>query len=106
MTIRRNTLERSLKMQAALTERALTYDDLAKVGGLSKTAVQRWVAETVRDKVHIEDYTDDTRGRRFVPMWRWGEGPDAKRPGPRQTPAQRMAAVRSRRRDNADLFGA
>lgn len=105
MTVRRNTLDRSIRMQDALIDRALTFDQLAEVGDLSKTAVQRWINSMVRDKVHIEDYADDARGRKFVPMWRWGSGPDAARPGPRQTPAERMAAVRARRMNNGDLFG-
>lgn len=101
----RNTTERILLMQEAMLATPQTFEQLAEASGLSKTAVQRW-ALSIRSHIHIADYAPDKRGRKFVPMFVWGEGEDAPRPGPQKSAAQRMQAVRDRRKAvrNADLF--
>lgn len=93
----RINVKTAMLMAEAMKRRPLTYDTLAQISGLSKVSVQRWM-KAERKNVHVADYQDDIRGRRFVPMFRWGPGNDAPRPGPRRTPAERMADVRARRR--------
>ena len=98
---RRNSLESALKMQAALQEKPQTYDSLTLVSGLNKPIVARWV-KAVRALnnpfIHIAEWRDDARGRKFVPAFAWGQKPDAQRPGNARTSAERMAASRARRK--------
>ncbi len=103
----RNTVERAMLMAEALKAGPCTLAYLAQLSGLSTIAVARWL-KSVRKTVHISGYTEDVRGRLFTPLWIWGKGKDAPRPGPQSTPAERMRAVRERRRQAAqsgdDLF--
>jgi hypothetical protein len=103
----RNNVERAMQMMEALKANPCTLAYLAEISGLSTIAVARWL-KSVRKTVHISGYTEDARGRLFTALWVWGKGKDAPRPGPQKTPAERMQAVRERRRAaqaNADLFG-
>lgn len=99
MSTPRNTPATGVKMMVALHSSALTYDELVTLSGLSKPVVSRWV-KNMRDAktVHVAEWRDDTRGRKFVPAFVWGDGDDVARPGAAQTPAQRMASTRARRR--------
>ena len=104
MKYRRNTEEDQEKMLAALKGAGATQQQLADLTGLSKITVHRWLGEGV--SVHVVDYTEDARGRRFVPVYRYGKGKDAPRPGPALTAAQRVALSRARKKKKRadDLF--
>lgn len=96
---RRNTPVIALRMMTALQASGHTYDSLVAVSGLAKEAVTRWV-KSMREVqiVHIESYADDVRGHPIVPVFRWGNKPDAERPGRKLTAAQTMARLRARRK--------
>ena len=81
-----------IRMRRMLT--AVCYSDaqLAKVVGLSQRVVAAWRR---KQTCHVESWVEDSRGRVFVPCWRIGERPNAPRPGPRETPAERMARLRA-----------
>lgn len=96
---RRNTQKIALRMQTALKVKGHSYDDLVAVSGLAKESVARWIKQ-MRDMkvVHVENWADDVRGRRIVPVFRWGEKADLPRPGRRWTAAETMARLRARRK--------
>jgi hypothetical protein len=99
MTTRRNNPRISLHMQTALKAGGHTYDALVAVSGLAKESVARWVKQMrALGVLHVEDWADDVRGRKIVPVFRWGEGKDKPRPGRRWTAAETMARMRARRR--------
>ena len=100
MKYRRNTEATKQIMVDALKAGGATQQQLADLTGLSKITVHRWLGEGV--PVHIVDYTEDARGRRFVPVYRYGKGKDAPRPGPALTAAQRVALSRARKKKRAD----
>lgn len=80
-----------------------TYDQLAARSGLSKEAVAHWLKpRRALGTIYIERWADDPRGHPVVPVFRWGAGKDAPRPGRRLTPAQQMAKMRARRRAEAE----
>lgn len=84
-----------IRMRRMLT--AVCYSDaqLAKVVGLSQRVVAAWRR---KQTCYVEAYTFDSRGRLFTPCWRLGAGENAQRPGPQETPAQRMARLRAERK--------
>ena len=85
-------------MQRRLEQGNASYDDLAKVGGVSKASAGRWM-RLMKDAelVHITDYAEDRLGRPFIPLYTWGKGADLPRPGHSRTAAERMANLRQRR---------
>jgi len=105
VTYIRCTTERALLMSNAMAESPRTVAQLVELSGLSKQAVARWL-KAVRGNVHIAGYTEDARGRVFAPMWAYGAGVDAPRPGCARSAAERMRDVRRRRKDSSgdDLF--
>lgn len=99
MTARRNNPKISLRMQTALKASGHTYDALVAVSGLAKESVARWVKQMrALHVLHIEDWAEDVRGRKIVPVFRWGEAEDKPRPGRRWTAAETMARMRARRK--------
>ena len=101
--MKRNNNRISLHMQKTLMLKAHTVEQLAVISGLSITAVRRWLKSMHEaNAAHVEDYTADTRGRLFVPMWRWGCKKDAPRPGPQRTSTDRVRDYRARRAADAD----
>lgn len=102
---RRNTAATQLLMQTALMSAGQTYDELAAHSGLAKEAVARWV-KTLRalptKVIFIERWAEDSRGHPVVPVFRWGAGKDAPRPGRRLTAAQQMAKLRARRKAESE----
>lgn len=87
------------RLATALVADNMTYDQMVDVSGLKKTTIAAWITSLrTAGQVFIEGWAPDKNGRLFVPRWRWGNSPDAERPGDRRTPAERMAAVRARRR--------
>jgi hypothetical protein len=95
----RNTATRILKMQMAMAERPQSYDQLVEVSGLKKPAVQRWV-KTMRAEgaLHRAGWSGDKAGALRVPLFLWGDGVDAPRPGASLPPAERMARLRAKRK--------
>lgn len=90
-------LEKELRMGGR------SYADLEAATGLSKPALMRWVKQMREvNLVHIEGYGPDINGRLFIPLFRWGNGEDAPRPGQARTPAARMADYRARQTQLAD----
>lgn len=94
----RNSPVKIEQMRTALMTSPQRYDDLATLTGLSKPAVTLWLkaVKAIRS-VHIADWVTDCRGRLFVARFAWGDKPDAKRPGPQRTAADRMRDMRKRR---------
>ena len=103
---RRNNAKITLRMQTALKASGHTYDDLVTVSGLAKESVARWVKQ-MRELgvVHICAWNDDVRGRKIVPVFRWGEKADMPRPGRRWTAAETMARMRARRKAEVQAAG-
>ena len=79
-------------MHALLTARCYSDAQLAEVVGVTVRVVASWRR---KQTCHVESWVEDSRGRVFVPCWRIGERPNAPRPGPRETPAERMARLRA-----------
>ena len=78
-----------------------TYDQLCAFSGLSKRAMSRWIASQRIEgqrRIYIAGYAPDRCGRPFVPIWAWGNKPDAQRPGDSKTDAQRMKDMRAARK--------
>ena len=95
---KRNNVATTLAMQQAMTTKACTYDELARVSGLGERAVRRWVASLQEaGGAYVGAWVLNRAGRVVVPAFRFGVGQDAPRPGPQRTPAQRMAALRASR---------
>ena len=90
---------RKVLMAAELMKGARTYDQLAEICDLRKTTVARWI-RTMRasNLVHVSAWSEDSRGRMFIPCFAWGPGTDAARPGTRITSAQRMAETRAKKK--------
>ena len=95
----RNTATRALKLQTALLQGPRSYDELVECSGLKKPAVARWV-KTMRaaGAIHRCGWGADRNGAKRVPLFAWGVGVDAPRPGQSIPPAERMARLRAKRR--------
>lgn len=107
MTARRNTPARTLKMITALQAKPQTYDQLVAVSELGKVAVATWV-KSMRaiSAMHIGGWAEDVRGRKFTPVFQWGEGKDVPRAGQARTTAERMRAYRLRLKGATELVAA
>jgi hypothetical protein len=104
MQRKRNNPVISLRMQEALQRGPHSYDQLAEISGLGKSAVQTWV-KTLRAQepapIFIESFGPDKNGRPFVPLWRWraaADQVDAERPGDSLTDAERMRRFRAEKK--------
>lgn len=98
------TAQCAVLMADKLREKARTYDDLVGISQLKKPTVQRWIKALRVDEVRvvrIEAWKPDKNGRLFVPLFRWDSRPDAPRPGPSTTSAQRMRTLRASRKSAA-----
>ena len=84
-----------IRMRRMLT--AVCYSDaqLAEIVGVTPRVVASWRR---KQQCFVESWTFDSRGRLFTPCWRLGAGENAQRPGPQETPAQRMARLRAERK--------
>lgn len=49
-------------------------------------------------KIYVADYAEDSRGRLMTKVWAVGRKADKPRPGQRRTGAERMRALREKRR--------
>lgn len=83
------------QMRELLSARCYSDAQLAEAVGVTKLVVASWRR---KQKCYVEGWTFDERGRLFTPCWRLGEGQNAARPGPQETPAQRMARIRAERK--------
>ena len=91
---RLNDAQRSY-MHALLKSKCYSDAQLAEVVGVTLRVAASWRR---KQKAFVESWVEDSRGRVFVPCWRIGEEANAPRPGPRETPAQRMARIRAERK--------
>ena len=88
---RLNDAQRSY-MHALLKSKCYSDAQLAEAVGVTVRVVASWRR---KQPCYVESWVEDSRGRVFVPCWRIGERPNAPRPGPRETPAERMARLRA-----------
>ena len=88
----RPTDEQRERMRALLSARCYSEAQLAEAVGVTTRVVTSWRR---KQPCYVESWVEDSRGRVFVPCWRIGERPNAPRPGPRETPAERMARLRA-----------
>ena len=89
------------KMIALLTARGYTDAALAEAVGLGAGAVAHWRRQMRREadcRIYIEGWTNDSRGRPFTPVYRFGDGVDAERNGQSIPMAQRMRDLRASRK--------
>lgn len=91
----RITTQQSVRMRDALSEKAMTYDDLVVLTGMRKPRVARWVKNN-RESIRVAGWGPDKNGRLFIAKFAWGSEPDAKRPGRVLTAAEQMRKVRER----------
>ena len=101
----RITTQQSVRMRDALSEKAMTYDDLVVLTGMRKPRVARWVKNN-REFIRVASWGPDKNGRPFVQVFSWAEGDDAPRPGRALTPSEQMRKVRDRRAKHARGSGA
>jgi hypothetical protein len=88
-----------LTLIKCLQEEAYTHAELCEETGMVSSTVREWVALAMRMKlVHIcgWDRTVKTRNP-CIPIYIWGAGRSAPRPK-KQTPAERQARCRQKRR--------
>lgn len=99
-TRRRVTISETLAMTEALKEQGYTDEGLGEAFGMSAIQAGRWRRKLAEEtgKVYVESFAPDARGRLFVPVWRFGEGENAERPGDSITPQERMAKLREDRK--------
>jgi biotin operon repressor len=96
----RNNPVITAKMIEELQKTSHSYDSLSAAVGLSKVAVATWIkAMRQAGMVHISAWTDDKRGRKFTPMYSWGNRVDLARAGQARTAAERMRAYRARMKE-------
>ena len=92
----RMTMLHAEVLRDRMVNEAMTYNRMAEVAGLGKTAVQRWARDMrAAGLIYVAEYGPDKNGRLFVPLYKWGRGRDAERPGDKETPADRMRAKRA-----------
>jgi hypothetical protein len=85
------------RMQKAMASTALSRDALVGISGLSKPVVTRYLNElytAVPKLVHVGQWGADPRGYATIRMFRWGDKPDAPKPGKWASDAERMRAAR------------
>ena len=100
----RNNTVITAKMIAELQKTSHSYDSLSAAVGLSKVAVATWIkAMRKACMVYVSTWTDDKRGRKFTPMFAWGNQADIARAGQARTAAERMRAYRARMKEGGGL---
>ena len=94
-TRRRLTPAEQSRMRTLLHKHCYSDAELAEVIKAPVRVVAAWRR---KEQCYVEAWTHDSRGRLFTPRWRLGNKPNAERPGPRETAAERMARLRAERR--------
>lgn len=87
-------------IDSTLAKTAVTYDDLARITGLSKSRVAHYMKAAYSaepKRVYIAGYAPDRNGRPFVRMFAAGNALDAARPGRALTPAEQMRKSRAKK---------
>lgn len=75
-----------------------TKAELERVSGLHTNTIYRWMRTMRAQKiVYVQGWERDARGCNMVPVYKLGEGRDAKRP-PSMTPLERTHAYRRRKK--------
>ena len=91
------TIKKSLALRDLLMSKPMTYEQLCEEGGLTPQRAAYW-RKTNAEFIRIAGWAPDKNGRLFVPVFFWGPGEDVPRPGRALTSAERMRALRQRRR--------
>lgn len=72
------------QVQALLKRQEMTSRELAAGMSWTRAHTLRFLRGLRADQmVHIDDWVNDQGGRPIVPLWKWGKGEDAARPGRR-----------------------
>ena len=75
-----------------------TKAELEQASGLHTNTIYRWLrAMRAQKVVYIQGWERDARGCNMIPVYKLGDGFDAKRP-PRMTPLERTHAYRRRKK--------
>lgn len=90
----RITSRMSMYLRDLLTASPLSYADLVQYTGISQPRVARWVKGNRAD-IRVVSWSPDKNGRLFCPVFRWGAGADAPRPGRVLTAAAQMRKSRA-----------
>lgn len=98
----RTSVKQSLELRDMLMAKPMTYEQLCEAGGLTLQRAAYW-RKSNADDIYVIECAPDKNGRPFVPVFAWGKAPDAPRPGRALTSAERMRALRSKRK--ADVVG-
>ena len=96
----RTTVKKSIELQGLLSVMPMTYEDLCTVSGLSAQRIAYW-RKSNADDIYIADWAPDKNGRLFVPVFAWGKQPDKARPGRVLSSAERMRALRAKKKTAA-----
>ena len=96
----RITVKKALELRDMLLATPLTYEQLSALSGLSAERTARW-RKSNADDIYVADWAPDKNGRPFVPMWAWGAQPDKPRPGRAMSSAERMRALRTKKKTAA-----
>lgn len=99
-TRRRVSISETLAMTEALKKRGYSDVDLGAAFDMTGTQAGRWRRKLAEETgmVYVEGWLPDARGRLFVPVWRFGKGENAERPGPSMTMQERMVKLREDRK--------
>lgn len=95
-TRRRLTAAEQSEMLGELKSYCYSDAQLAERMGVPARVVAAWRR---KQQCYVEAWTHDSRGRLFTPCWRLGDKPNAERPGPQTTAAERMARLRASRKE-------
>ena len=75
-----------------------TKAELEQASGLHHNTIYRWMRTMRAQKiVYVQGWERDSRGCNMIPVYKLGDGFDAKRP-PRMTPLERTHAYRRRKK--------
>lgn len=95
--MQRTSVKQAIALRDMLSQTPMTYEQLVAATGMSQPRVAYW-RKSNADNIYVAAWAPDKRGRLFNPVWAWGAGEDAPRPGRSQTSAERMRELRARRK--------
>ena len=95
--MQRTSVKQAIALRDMLSKTPMTYEQLVAATGMSQPRVAYW-RKSNADNIYVAAWAPDKRGRLFNPVWAWGDGEDAPRPGRSQTSAERMRELRARRK--------
>lgn len=94
------TLAARITLLRDLTSGGYSIEELAERSGLSYKSVQEFThhLHCVQPKViHVEEWRETTHGYAIIPIYKWGNERDARRP-PALTAAQRQQRYRDKKK--------